>query len=270
MGINLRTVDGFMAARAPAGPAAQKRAVILGPNVNLAADRLLLEMAAEAKRGVARDQQSGVHRTVRIVARGASFARRLVFKHERTKLRRVALGAGFILGHEFGAASHDHGTLVRIMAVAATYLAFDDGMMRRQVELGFFVQMTLETHFRRFARIDDRVGRAAGGNVQAARTVAGFAADVLGVVAGRLQMIMRRGIETPELLLMTLLARFRAGVSRPGNLRRRQLHPVDAGAGNHRPSGQHREQQEKGLIRGVFQPGNGPAPPRMEDRFHKD
>ena len=138
------------------------------------------------------------------------FAHRLVFEHERTELRHVALGAGFILRQKFRPAAFDDRAFVRIMAVAATDLAFNDRMVRGQIEFPLFVQMTLETNFGRFAGIDDGVGRAAGLNMQAAGTVTGFAPDVLGIVAGRLQMIMSRGVEAVKSVFVTLFARLRA------------------------------------------------------------
>jgi len=180
-----------------------------------------------------------------IVTRDAAFAHRLVLEHKRTELRRVALGAGFILRQEFRSAAFDDGAFVWIVTIAATHLAFDDRMVRRQIEFTLFVQMTLKTHLGRFAWIDDGVGRAGKLNVQTARSMAGFASDVLGVVAGRLQMKMRRGVEAAKSLLMTLLACRRADISRAGNLWRSQFHPINAGARNQTDAGQHTEQQKQ-------------------------
>ena len=58
---------------------------------------LLLEMAFEAKVLVPLHQHFIVHRSVRVVAGGAAFTHRLVFKHERPSLGNVAFGTGFIL-----------------------------------------------------------------------------------------------------------------------------------------------------------------------------
>jgi len=160
--------------------------MINGADEEAAVGRLLLEMAAQAKRLVARNQQSGIHAPVRIVAYGAAFAHRLMLEHERPELLHVALGADFIFPHEFRPAALDHRTFMRVVAVSATYLALQDGMVRRQIELSLLVQMALETRLGRLARIDDGVGSAAGRNVQAAGPVTGFAPDILGVVAGRL------------------------------------------------------------------------------------
>ena len=48
MGIDLRPVDRFMTARAPAGSTVQKRRVIEIPDIDCARRGLLLEMAAQA------------------------------------------------------------------------------------------------------------------------------------------------------------------------------------------------------------------------------
>lgn len=227
-----------MAARTPAGSTGKERRVILARDVNMAVGGLLLEMAAQTKRGVARDQHPGVHGTVRIVAYGAAFAYRFVLKNERSELRRVALGAGFVLGHKFRAAAHDHGTLVWTMAIAATYLALKNRVMRRQMKFSLFVQVTLKTCLRRFARIDDGIEGAAGFIVKASGTMTGFATDVLGVIAGCLQMIMGRGFKVAIDVLMTLFARLRANIGRSGDLWRCYFHPIQTGAGNHSHSHQ--------------------------------
>ena len=90
--------------------------------------------------------------------------------------------------------------------------------------------MALETCLRRFARIDDGVGPAAGCNVHAAGPVTGFTPDILGVVARRLQMIMGRAAEAARDVFMALRARLRADISGSGNLRRWQHHLIEAGA----------------------------------------
>lgn len=160
--VDLRAVHGLVAAGAPAGSTGKERRVILVRDVNMAVGGLLLEMAAQAKRGIARNQQPGVHGTMRIVARGAAFTHRFVLKNERTELCRMAFGADIILGHEFRPAAHDHGTLVRIMTITTTDPALKNRMMRRQIKFSLLVQMTLKTCLRRLARIDDGVGGAAG------------------------------------------------------------------------------------------------------------
>lgn len=85
-----------MATRGPACPTTQKRGVIHISDINCAGGCLLLEMAAEAKRGIARNQQSGINAPVRSVTGDATFTYRFMFEHERTGLRRVAFDAGVI------------------------------------------------------------------------------------------------------------------------------------------------------------------------------
>jgi len=245
-----------MTARAPAGPLAPFRGVIKIADIDVSIGRLLLEMAAQAKGLITRNQQSGVHASVRVVAYGATFAHRLMLEHERTELLHVALGADFIFPHEFRPAALDNRTLVRVVAVPATYLALEDGMVRRQTELSLLVQMALETRLRRFAWIDDGSGSAASCNVQAAGSVTGFTPDILGVVAGSLQMIMGRGFEAASDFFMALFARLRADISGSWNLRRRQLDPTDVGAGNHAKSDQRAQQREQNPRQATFPAGN--------------
>jgi len=114
---------------------------------NGARGRLLLEMAAQAEGLVARDQQPRIHAAVRVVARRAAFAHRLMLEHERTALRRVAPDADIIGRLQVGHAAFNHRALVRIVAVDAAHLPFYDRMMGRQIELGLLVQVALETGF---------------------------------------------------------------------------------------------------------------------------
>ncbi len=131
-------------------------------DINGTGSRLLLEMAAQAERGVARGQQPGIHAPMRIVAGDAAFAHGFMIEHERAELRRVALGAGFILRQKFRPAALDDRAFVRIMAVATTHSAFNDGVVRRKIKFTLFIQVTLETHLGRFAGIEDGVQHTAG------------------------------------------------------------------------------------------------------------
>ena len=85
-----------MAAGGPTRAAAQKRGVVYIANINRPDGRLLLEMAAQAKRGVARYQQPGIHAPMRIMAGDTAFTHRFMGKHKRPGLRRVTLGADII------------------------------------------------------------------------------------------------------------------------------------------------------------------------------
>jgi hypothetical protein len=80
--------------------------VINPPDQNLPA-ALLLEMALEAKAGVPLREQFGVHRTMRVVARGAAVAHRLVLEYMRPALPGVTLDAGLVLRQQGGPATAD-------------------------------------------------------------------------------------------------------------------------------------------------------------------
>ena len=69
------------------------------------------------------------------------------------------------------------------MAVSTAHLAFEHGMMIRQVELAALVQMALKAGLRRFTRVDDGIARAARLIVQTAGTMTGLAPSVFGVVS---------------------------------------------------------------------------------------
>ena len=115
-----------------------------------------------------------------------------MFKNERPALRGVTLETGLVMAEQHGAAAF-HGlryigatafhsvTAMRVMAIRAAHFAFQDRMMMRQLKTCTHLQVTLETCFRRLSWIDDRPSAAAGFHVQTPRSVARFAAYVLGV-----------------------------------------------------------------------------------------
>jgi hypothetical protein len=145
---DLRTVNSLMASRAPAGSATQERGVIHIADINCTGGGLLLEMAPQTECRIARNEQSGVHTPVWIVAGHAPFVHRFMLEYKRTGLRRVAFGADLIERREFRATAWNYRTFVRVVAVSATHVAFDNGMVRRQIELSLLVHMALETNLR--------------------------------------------------------------------------------------------------------------------------
>ena len=117
------------------------------------------------------------------MADSAPLTHRLVLIDKWAALLCVTLEAGFVsaqkskaAGSELllnicrGAARRD--PLVRFMAIAATHLAFQDGMMMRQLKRCANIQVTLETGVRRLARIDDGTSAAASLDVQTPGSVA--------------------------------------------------------------------------------------------------
>jgi hypothetical protein len=173
-------------------------------NENVAGHFLLLEMAFQAKRCVAFVEQSLVDRAVRRMADHTPLSHCLVLVNKRTALRGVALEAGFVAAQEsktsgferllnIGAAAFDRDSLVRVVTIGTAHFAFQHRMMVGQLELCPHFQVTLETGLRIFPRIDDRVRRATGFNVQTARPVARFAAHVLRIFTFRHQPGVRCG-----------------------------------------------------------------------------
>ena len=123
----------------------------------------------------------------------APLTHRLVFVHEWAALLCVTFKAGFVSGHKSKAAGSElllnicrralgRDPFVRLMAIAAAHLALEHRMMMRQLERRANVQVTLETRVRRFSRVDDRAGFAAGLDVQTPGAVAGLATHVDGLL----------------------------------------------------------------------------------------
>ena len=102
-----------MASRCPAGTLLQALGVILSTDEDGSTRTLLLEVAFEAKVGIAHGQHLGVDAAMGRMADGASFLQRLVFKYVRPALGRVAFKTVFVLGEQGGAAAGKHAPLVR-------------------------------------------------------------------------------------------------------------------------------------------------------------
>ena len=117
-------------------------------------------MAPETKIGVARNQHFIVNRSVWVMANRAAFAHGFMLKDKRPSLRGVALATSIVLSEQCGPAALDGGTFVRIVAIAATHLAAEDGMAVRELKLSLLVQMTFETNLRGFFRVDNGISRS--------------------------------------------------------------------------------------------------------------
>ncbi len=163
-----------------------------------------------------------------------------MFKHKWPGLCRVTTRAGLLLAGESRATAANRTSLVRLVTVRATHLAFDHRMMRGKIELAARVEMTLEADIGRFAGIDHRVCRTTGLDVKTSRPVTGFAADVLGVCTLGFQPRMGRGGEITHEFGVTFRAGFRSDKLRAGNVRRRNHHALERGAGDEH----HRNQDE--------------------------
>jgi hypothetical protein len=131
----------------------------------------------------------------------------------------MALRATFILSrHRQPARRFENVAAVRVMAIHATHVAFDDRMMLWQTEFGVDIEMALETGCRIAAGINDELRAAAGFNVFAAWTVAGFAAgfaDHRRVL--KMNARVRAGGKFSDDVGMAVRAGFVADVMRAGN-----------------------------------------------------
>ena len=107
-----------------------------------------------------------------------------MLENEWTALRRVTSAARVEFRGERRAASDDRAALVRVVAIAATDLAFQNRVMVRQIEFTPLVQMALKTRLGRFSGIDDRMVSSSGFVMQAARSMAGFAPYVRRILSG--------------------------------------------------------------------------------------
>ncbi len=104
-----------------------------------------------------------------------------MFKNERARLGFMTLCATLILlRHRESAGRFQDVAAVRIVAVHAIHVTFDDQMMLRQIKFRVDVEVTLKTRLGIFAGIDDELRRAAGADVFAARTMTGFATALAG------------------------------------------------------------------------------------------
>lgn len=137
-----------------------------------------LRVAPETKIVVARDEQLVVDRTVRLMARGTTFAQRGMYEHARPGLLAVTLGARLIPAAERETSRRfENVRSVRVVALNAIHLTFHNGMVMRQAKLSVNFLMTIETGHRITTGIhDEPPPTATHANVFASRTMAGFAA----------------------------------------------------------------------------------------------
>ena len=162
----------------------------------------------------------------------AALAQRLVLIDKWPALLGVAIKASFVAAQESDAASLErllqirsaavHCTsLVRVVTIGAIHFAFQHRMVMRHLKLCPHFQVTFETCFGRLARIDNRVCRAGGLNVQAPRAVAALAAHWLCVFAFRHKPGVRGRFEISGDLAMAGIACIRAHELCARNARRR-------------------------------------------------
>jgi hypothetical protein len=133
--MNIRAVDGRVTTSGPAGAAANEIGVVHFADEELAGlirRALHLHVTLEAEIIVAFREKLAVHGAVRIVAGGASFAHRFVLVDEGAGLLAMTFRALLVHARHRETAGRLHDFVpVRIVALYAIHLAFNDGMMLR-------------------------------------------------------------------------------------------------------------------------------------------
>ena len=138
-------MNGFMTPRRPAGTLLQAHGVIRAADEDGSTPNLL-EVAFEAKVGIANGQQLGVDAAMRRVACRATFTQRLMFEDIRTALGGMTLETVLCLGEQRRAAADMNAPLVRWMALNASHPALGNWMVAGQFKLAANVQVALVTH----------------------------------------------------------------------------------------------------------------------------
>ena len=191
-------VHRFVATGGPAGALGEEGGVELPADVNLSGGRLFLEVALQAEVGIAALEQLRIDRAVGVVAGRAPFPHRLVLKHVRPPLFRVALGAGVVLRQERATPAPQGRTLVGVVAVDAADFSFHHRVVVGEAEGAAHVEVAVQAHLRGFSGIDDRntagvIVAAPDVGVDASRAVAGLATDLPIILSGDMQLGVGRG-----------------------------------------------------------------------------
>jgi len=234
--------------RRPAGALLQASGVIFAADENGSALDLL-EVAFETEIGIAHGQHLRVDAAMGGVTSGAAFAHRLVFKHVWTALGRMTFKTIFVLREQGGAAAGQYASLVRRMTFRAFHPAFGHGMVAGQLKLAADIIVALVTNgFGRAGgrhagqrgqaggfgpaggETEGRLDVAAGIRVQAAWSVAGFAADIDGIGPGGNQPRMIGGLKAPVNIVMALFAFRGADVFGARHIRKIYHLPIDGAA----------------------------------------
>ena len=208
-------------------------------------------MALEAQIVVALDEQLRVDRAVRMVANRAAFAQCLVLEHERTGLIAMALGARLVEPrHGQAGGGFENIGAVRVVALHAIHLAFDDGMMLWETEFRVRFQVAVETRGGVCAGIDDEpAAPAARGDVLAAGPMTGFTTALAGQGGSfAVNACMRTGGKDADIIGMTIVTRLIADVICARDFRRGKNRARNGGTGVNEQGGEEDGQREQTAI----------------------
>jgi hypothetical protein len=182
---------------------------------------LHLGMAAEAKIGVALNQQLAVYGAMRVVANCASFPQGFVLENERLRLFPVALPTGLVEPcHCQPAGRFLDIHPVRVMALNAVHSGLDYRVVLGEGEFGMDVQVAFKAGRRVFAGIDDESPSAAAQlDVPATRSMARFAPALAGHGCRfHVKPRVRAGWKHTHVIGVAILASLVAHVVSAGNL----------------------------------------------------
>ena len=162
---------------------------------------------------IPRSQHLIVDRTVNFMAGLTAFTHRQMLDHKWTALLLVALEAGFIhVGHR-SSGPGSCGRTVRIVAIGAGHMAFQHGMVMREIELGFLFHVAGETHFGVLTGIDNlNTFATARFHVKARGPVTHFAAFDLDAFHRNGDLLVGGELEILDLFGVTHRASFRADI----------------------------------------------------------
>lgn len=205
----------------------------------------MLEMTFQTKCLITLFQHPRIDRAMNGVTGRATFSNRLVLENKWASLCGMASSASVKFGRQRRAAAFDHLPFVRIMAIRATNLPFQNWVMGWQIEFAAFIEVALETSLGRFPRIDDRIVRASRFIVEAPRSVARFATDIGCILTFRLQACVGRRAKPLGDILVALGTGIRADKLCAWNIRWRDHHGGHAHAGDQYRRGQHAAQDQK-------------------------
>src|SRR5882762_9832221 len=221
--MDIGSVDGRVAAGAPASPLFQQQSMPGRADENFTAGKLRLRMTFEAKVGIVLREQFPVHRAVRVMANRAAFPQRFMLEDKRPRLFAVTLAAAFIPPrHGQPPLRLEDVAAMRIVALRAIHPAFQDRMMLRQIEFRVRLKVTLQTGGRILSRVDDESPSAAPSlEVFAAGSMTGFTTGLARQLCS-FEMNARVGAcrKPPRDVGMALEARFVADIRSAGDVRR--------------------------------------------------
>ena len=177
-------------------------------------------MTLKAEVIVGLNQHLGIYRTVRIVTNRATFAHRFMFKNKRASLVAMTFSAGLIESPDAEPTGGLHDiSAMRIVALHTVHFPFNHRVMLRQGEFRVGLEMALETGSGIFARIQNKLTTTATDfDVFTPGTVTSLASTLPGSgIGSELHSSVSAGGKDPNIVGVTLKARFVANVIGPGN-----------------------------------------------------